>query len=64
MICLILFDKFSDVLPTFTCASAIGNLCSICLGVNILRPLPFASFIGNIPFLKALRINQLSKVTS
>ena len=31
MICLISFSKFSDVLPTFTCAIAIGNLCSICL---------------------------------
>ena len=26
MICLISFNKFSDVLPAFTCASAIGNL--------------------------------------
>ena len=41
MICLISFSKFSDVLPAFTCASAIGNLGSICLGVNILRPLPY-----------------------
>ena len=37
MICLILFNKFSDVLPAFTCARTIGNLWSICLGVNILR---------------------------
>ena len=36
MICLILLNKFSDVLPAFTCASAIGNLWRICLGVNIL----------------------------
>ena len=28
------------MLPTSTCASAIGNLCSICLGVNILRLSP------------------------
>ena len=26
MICLISLNKFSDVLPAFTCASAIGNL--------------------------------------
>ena len=26
IICLIWFSKFSDVLPAFTCASAIGNL--------------------------------------
>ena len=30
------FSKFSDVLPAFTCARAVGNLWSICLGVNIL----------------------------
>ena len=41
MICLVSFNKFSDVLPAFTCASTIGNLRSICLGVNILIPLPF-----------------------
>ena len=35
-ICLISFSKFSNVLPAFTCASAIGNLWSIWLGVNIL----------------------------
>ena len=37
MICLISFSKFSDVLIDFTCARAIGNLWSICLGLNILR---------------------------
>ena len=37
-ICLISFSKFSDVLPACTCASAIGNIWSICLGVNILSP--------------------------
>ena len=37
IICLILFSKFSDVLPAFTCESAIGNLCSIYLGLNTLR---------------------------
>ena len=37
MIWRISFSKFQDVLPTFTCARAIGNLWSICLGLNILR---------------------------
>ena len=40
MICLILFSSFSDVLPTFTCGSAIGNPCGICLVVDILSPCP------------------------
>ena len=31
------FSKFSDVLPAFTCARAIYNIWSICLGANILR---------------------------
>ena len=34
MVCLIAVNN--DVLPAFTCASATGNLQSICLGVNIL----------------------------
>ena len=58
MICLISFSKFSDVLPAFTCARAIGNFQSICLGVSILSPSPFDAFIRNIPPLKALRINN------
>ena len=37
MIFLILYNKFSDVLTAFTCARAIGDPWSICLGVNILR---------------------------
>ena len=41
MICLISFSKFSDVLPTFTCTSTIGNLSNICLGVNIFYPSPY-----------------------
>ena len=36
MIWQISFSMFSDVLPAFTSARAIGNLWSICLGVNIL----------------------------
>ena len=71
MICLISFNKFSDVLPACTCARATGSLRSICLGVNILsciwskalakfeeRPFPCVAFIGNIPILKALRVHS------
>ena len=56
IICLISFNKFSYVLPAFTCASDIGNLWRICLGVNILRPLPFCwvlksrNFLNNIEY--------------
>ena len=38
IICLTSFSKFSDVLPVFTCASATGNLWSLCLGVYISIP--------------------------
>ena len=56
MICLISFSKFSDLLPAFTCARAIGNLQSICLGINIFscvtkserRVCPCFSFIGDV----------------
>ena len=58
MICLISFSKFLDISLAFTCASTIGNLWSICLGVNILSPLPFVAFIGNIPLLKQLRVTS------
>ena len=37
MICLILFSKFSDILPAFTYARLIDNFLSIWLGLNILR---------------------------
>ena len=56
MVCLILFSKFPDVLPACTCARAIDNLSSICLGVNILSSWPCATFIGNIILLKELRV--------
>ena len=36
MICPILFSKFSDILPVFSCARATGNLRSIGFEVNIL----------------------------
>ena len=35
-ICLISFNTLSKLLPVLTCARAIGNLWSICLGANIL----------------------------
>ena len=37
VICLISFSKFSDALPAFTCARAVGNLWRISLRLNILR---------------------------
>ena len=37
------FKKLSELLPAFTCARAIGNLWSICFGVNILIPVPLVS---------------------
>ena len=37
IICLISLSTFPYALPTFTCASVIGNLYMICLGLNILR---------------------------
>ena len=52
-ICLISFSKFSDVLPACTCASAIGNIWSICLGVNILSPsLYFVFYLASDTILK------------
>ena len=36
IICLVSFSKFSDMPPAFTCARAVGNLRSICLGVDTL----------------------------
>ena len=69
MIFLISFTKFSDVLPAFTCASAIGNLRSIYLGIKILRLELFKTlskkpvdsiFIVNILLSKASRTFSLS----
>ena len=37
MFCLILFNKFLDVLRAFACVRAIDNLRSICLGANIFK---------------------------
>ena len=41
IIFLISFGKFSDVLPSFTFATAIANLRSICLGLNVFSPSPY-----------------------
>ena len=57
-ICLISFCKFSDVLPVFTSARAIGNRLSINIGVNIFSPCPFFSFIGKILLRKALIVSS------
>ena len=73
VIWLISFSKFLDVLHTFTCARAISNLWSICIGVNILswlrsealaiRPKWVKSkgcpFPWNIPFWKPWRCSCL-----
>ena len=58
MIFLISFSKFSDVLQTFTFTRAIGNLWSIESRVNALSPLPCVDFHGNMPLLKALKVNS------
>ena len=58
MTCLILFSKFSDMLPVSTCARAIGNLWKICLGINVFNPFPCLSFIRNNPLLKSLIVNS------
>ena len=36
----------------------IGNPWSICLGINIVSPSTCVTSIGNIPLLKALRVNS------
>ena len=46
----ITFINVSDVLLAFTCASAIGDLWRICLGVNILSLLTSMLFIKVIDF--------------
>ena len=39
--------NLSELLPAFTCARAIGNYWSICLGVNILSPVS-SCFISSV----------------
>ena len=36
-------NELSELLPAYTCARAIGNLWSICLGVSILSPVPLVA---------------------
>ena len=43
-----LFSKFSDVLPAFTYVSAISDLCSTCLSVNVLISVPRVCFLIGI----------------
>ena len=43
IICLISLNTFSELLPAFTCARAIGNFWSIYLGVNILNLFPLVT---------------------
>ena len=50
MIWQISFSKFSDVVPAFTCARAIGNLWNICLRVNILSCLRSATLATRAKF--------------
>ena len=53
-------NNLPELLPAFTCSRAIGNLQSICLRGNILSPVPFVDFDGNILLLKAWRANSAS----
>ena len=46
MVCLNSLSKFPDAVSAFPCASVIGNLWRICIGVNILRAFPsFALYL-------------------
>ena len=51
------FSKSSDVLPVFSCAVAIGILCSIRLGADIAILFPWVDFNANILLSKALITN-------
>ena len=55
MICLISFSKFSDVLL----ASAICNLSSICLEVNILSIYPYFTWYLASDTIEELSLNNL-----
>ena len=50
------FSNFSYVLPAFTCASANGNLWSICLEVNTLSSFSFCWFLKSRIFSATLII--------
>ena len=61
MIRLISIINFSDAFPAFTCAIAIGNLWSICLGVNVLSPSPyFVLYLASDTILEWLLKNLLT----
>ena len=62
MIWRILSSKFSDVLPTVTCARAIGSFWSIYWGVPILSPFMynFGYFILISIFMNFCTINRVS----
>ena len=64
MICLISIHKFSDVLPAFTCAWAIGNLWSIFLGLNILRPFSIFCFICRFRYSFRIIVKQFDNIFS
>ena len=52
-------NKLPKLLPAFTWAKAIGNLWSVCLGVNILSSVPFVNFDENNRLLKAITTNSV-----
>ena len=57
-----LSDSFKQtfwVIASFYLCKAIGNIWSICLGVNILSPVPVADFNGNNLLLTALITNSV-----
>ena len=57
-----LSDSFKQtfwVIASFYLCKAIGNIWSICLGVNILSPVPVADFNGNNLLLIALITNSV-----
>ena len=60
MVCLIAVNN--DVLPAFTCASATGNLQSICLGVNILSFL-WLKTLQSEPYLQKPQLHELRELS-
>ena len=63
--CLISFYKLSELLPAFTCESAIGNFWSICLDLTTLS-LEWSRFKMPAPldFVKNVLLSKASKVFS
>ena len=55
------FNKFSELLPYFTCARAIDNLWDICLGLKVLNPVPcFVLYIASDIILKQPLYNLIT----